>query len=89
MGRLDGDKITKFILAINGSIFLLLGIFGIFYHYLMAATCFLAATLLLISPIRSLTSKSKLFVYLYYSLFLILVLLLILTITGIINTYSE
>ncbi len=88
MHKIDGDKLTRFILSVNGSIFLLLGIFGLFYHFLMAAACFLMATILFIVPFRSLASKNKTYLYLYYLLFVILILLVVLTIVGAINTYS-
>lgn len=88
MDRLDGEKVTRFILAVNGTIFLLLGLFGLFYHYLMAASCFLMATLLFISPLRSITNRSRIYLYLYYLLFVVIILLIILTLTGVINTYS-
>ncbi len=88
MHNLDGTKITRIILAINGTIFLLLGIFGLFYHYVMATSCMLMAGLLYISPMRSLTNRGKLFVYAYYMLFTSIILLFLITVGGIARTYS-
>ncbi len=88
MNNLNGDRLMRYILAFNGTVFLIIGIFGMFYHYLIAVSCILMATILYISPVRSLTSKHKFFVYLYYLLFPTIFLLILLTFAGILNTYA-
>ncbi len=77
-----GDKIVTTILAINGTVFLLFGLYGLAYHYVVTTSCLLMATLLYIAPIKRVAHKNKALYYLYYSLFGNILLMVSFTIYG-------